>query len=73
MPVSLNGGMRMPSWFDVYDLGEGSKKYDEQGIEKAVADGERRDSCITASHQLLSSLYSTCSSYSPGEYELQVE
>ena len=38
MPVSLNGGMRMNSWFDVFHLGDG-KKYDEEGQIKATAEG----------------------------------
>ena len=38
MPVSLNGGMRMNSWFDVFHLGDG-KKYDEEGQMKATAEG----------------------------------
>ena len=38
MPVTLNGGMRMPAWFDVFHLGEG-KRYDEEGLTKASSEG----------------------------------
>lgn len=38
--VSLNGGMPMPSWFDLYGLDEHSEE-DEKGIESAVARVER--------------------------------
>lgn len=34
MPVTLNGGMRMPSWFDIRGLSPGSAE-DEQGIKAA--------------------------------------
>lgn len=34
MPVTLNGGFPMPSWFDLYSLESGGP-VDEQGIEKA--------------------------------------
>lgn len=37
MPVTLNGGMRMPAWFDVFHLGEG-KRYDEEGLTKASSE-----------------------------------
>ena len=33
-PVSLNGGFKMPSWFDLYGLSPNTKE-DEAGIEKA--------------------------------------
>ena len=39
MPVTLNMGMKMPSWFDLYDLGEG-KKYDEEGILRATKESK---------------------------------
>jgi predicted esterase len=35
MPVTLNGGMRMPSWFDIRGLSPGSSE-DEQGIKDAA-------------------------------------
>jgi lysophospholipase-2 len=35
MPVTLNGGMRMPSWFDIRGLSPGSLE-DEQGIKDAA-------------------------------------
>lgn len=35
MPVSVNGGVRMPSWFDIYGLDK-SAKQDEAGIRKAA-------------------------------------
>lgn len=34
MPVTLNGGFPMPSWFDLYSL-TSSDRVDEAGIEKA--------------------------------------
>jgi lysophospholipase-2 len=37
MPVSLNRGMKMPSWFDVHHLGEGSK-YDVESLTKSAAE-----------------------------------
>ncbi len=33
-PVTLNGGMRMRAWYDIYDLGFNSKE-DAEGIEQA--------------------------------------
>ena len=39
MPVTLNMGMKMPSWFDLYDLGNG-KKYDEEGLLRATKESE---------------------------------
>ena len=39
MPVSLNRGMKMPSWFDVHHLGEGSK-YDVESLTKSAAESE---------------------------------
>lgn len=39
-PVSLNGGMPMPSWFDLHGLDENATE-DENGIESAVARIER--------------------------------
>ena len=39
MPVTLNMGMKMPSWFDLYDLGDG-KKYDEEGLLRATKESE---------------------------------
>lgn len=39
-PVSLNGGMPMPSWFDLHGLDENSAE-DEDGIVSAVARVER--------------------------------
>lgn len=35
IPVSLNGGMRMPAWYDIYDLSANAKQ-DEPGIVKAA-------------------------------------
>ncbi|GAU99430.1 hypothetical protein RvY_10435 [Ramazzottius varieornatus] len=35
MPVTLNGGMRMPSWFDLFNLQIGGKE-DTEGIKKVV-------------------------------------
>lgn len=32
IPVTLNGGMRMPAWFDLYGLVEGAKR-DTEGLE----------------------------------------
>lgn len=34
MPVTLNGGFPMPSWFDLYSL-DSTGKVDEEGIERA--------------------------------------
>ncbi|CAI8005060.1 Acyl-protein thioesterase 1, partial [Geodia barretti] len=34
-PVTLNGGFRMPSWFDIYSLDKTSKQ-DEEGLQKAA-------------------------------------
>ncbi|XP_072170233.1 acyl-protein thioesterase 1-like [Diadema setosum] len=34
MPVTLNAGMQMPSWFDIFSLGAGGKE-DDAGIKKA--------------------------------------
>jgi len=39
-PVSLNMGMVMPSWFDIYGLGAGAKE-DTAGIETAAGAGKR--------------------------------
>eukprot|EP00118_Oscarella_pearsei_P006963 m.32699 g.32699 ORF g.32699 m.32699 type:complete len:220 (+) comp31683_c0_seq2:222-881(+) len=35
MPVSINMGMRMPSWFDIYELSVDAKQ-DERGVKKAA-------------------------------------
>ncbi|XP_055337290.1 acyl-protein thioesterase 1-like [Paramacrobiotus metropolitanus] len=35
MPVTLNGGMRMPSWFDIHSLQIGGRE-DTEGIKRAV-------------------------------------
>lgn len=40
MPVTLNGGLRMPSWFDLKSLDPNGPE-DEQGIKKA-ADNVRK-------------------------------
>lgn len=37
MPVSVNSGFRMPSWFDIYSLNKGGTE-DEPGIRKAAQD-----------------------------------
>lgn len=34
-PVSLNGGMRMPSWYDIYSLDEFDGREDEVGLVKS--------------------------------------
>jgi len=39
MPVSVNAGFRMPSWFDIYGLDKSSQQ-DEAGIMKAADDSE---------------------------------
>jgi len=39
MPVSVNAGFRMPSWFDIYGLDK-SAQQDEAGIVKAADDSE---------------------------------
>ena len=39
MPVTLNRGMRMHSWFDVFHLGDGSE-YDVESLSKAAAESE---------------------------------
>ena len=39
MPVTVNGGFRMPSWFDIYSLDK-SAQQDEAGILKAADDSE---------------------------------
>lgn len=36
MPVTLNGGMRMPSWYDIISLDERDEKEDEVGVKKSV-------------------------------------
>lgn len=36
MPVTLNGGFRMPSWFDLHGLSPNSRE-DEEGIKSAAA------------------------------------
>ncbi|KAL3894737.1 MAG: hypothetical protein SGCHY_005100, partial [Lobulomycetales sp.] len=37
-PVTLNGGMRMPSWYDIYTLDGGeSRKHDESGLLESVS------------------------------------
>lgn len=47
-PVSLNGGLPMPSWFDIYGLGPDSPE-DEQGVKQSaqklaqlISDEEKR-------------------------------
>jgi predicted esterase len=35
-PVTINMGMRMPSWYDIYSLGNPDAKQDEEGIMKSV-------------------------------------
>ncbi|GJJ07254.1 hypothetical protein Clacol_001454 [Clathrus columnatus] len=35
-PVTLNGGMRMPAWYDIYSLGNLSKEQDEKGMLESV-------------------------------------
>lgn len=37
-PVTLNGGMRMPSWYDIYSLDEGEGREDEDGLMKSRKD-----------------------------------
>ena len=39
MPVTLNMGMTMPSWFDIMSLGVGGRE-DEDGIKKASENRE---------------------------------
>jgi hypothetical protein len=46
VPVSLNMGMKMPSWFDLYGLSPAAPD-DAEGIEKAVA---RVESIIDGSY-----------------------
>ena len=38
IPVTLNGGFRMPAWFDIYSL-DRSGQQDEPGILKAAESG----------------------------------
>ena len=35
MPVSVNNGLVMPSWFDIFEISENPKKQDKEGIIKA--------------------------------------
>jgi predicted esterase len=44
-PVSLNGGMRMPSWFDIYSLEKVDGKCDTEGLQKAQQYGNLLLSC----------------------------
>jgi phospholipase/carboxylesterase len=34
-PVTLNGGLEMPAWFDIHDLDFNGRRSDEEGLEKA--------------------------------------
>ena len=36
MPVSVNNGSVMPSWFDIFELIENPKREDKEGIMKAA-------------------------------------
>lgn len=38
-PVTINGGMRMPSWYDIVDFGEQS--HDHRGMEKSCREIEK--------------------------------
>lgn len=41
MPVTINGGMRMPSWFDLRTLNkESSSSVDVEGIKRACSNGD---------------------------------
>ena len=46
MPVSINMGMRMPSWFDIYGLTADSKE-DEVGIKKAADKSKEKKSFLS--------------------------
>lgn len=37
--VTLNGGISMPSWYDIYSLDESNPKEDEKGIRKSSEKG----------------------------------
>ncbi|CCO26535.1 lysophospholipase II [Rhizoctonia solani AG-1 IB] len=32
LPITINGGMEMPGWFDLYSLGKSDDKEDEEGL-----------------------------------------
>ncbi|CAE6481787.1 unnamed protein product [Rhizoctonia solani] len=36
-PITINGGLEMPGWFDLYSLGKSDDKEDEEGILKSSA------------------------------------
>ncbi|CAE6425633.1 unnamed protein product [Rhizoctonia solani] len=35
IPITINGGMEMPGWFDLYSLGKSDDKEDEEGLLKS--------------------------------------
>ncbi|QRV72699.1 carbohydrate esterase family 1 protein [Ceratobasidium sp. AG-Ba] len=37
MPVTVNGGMVMPAWFDIFSLGKSDDREDEEGILRSSA------------------------------------
>ncbi|QRV87569.1 carbohydrate esterase family 1 protein [Ceratobasidium sp. AG-Ba] len=37
MPVTVNGGMLMPAWFDIFSLGKSDDREDEEGILRSSA------------------------------------
>jgi len=37
VPVTINGGMVMPAWFDLYSLGKSDDKEDEEGLLRSSA------------------------------------
>jgi predicted esterase len=36
IPVTLNGGMKMPAWYDIYTLNENDEREDENGLRKST-------------------------------------
>ncbi|ODV91881.1 hypothetical protein CANCADRAFT_78372 [Tortispora caseinolytica NRRL Y-17796] len=41
MPITCNGGMPMPGWYDIYEFGSLSHRLDESGMESSVKKTEQ--------------------------------